>query len=288
MGGGQAKGESLFCQRVAVKELPAITMNGIVRILQPDFKKGKNDKKTSQEDLQFLKIMEEGIRKTENGHCEMPLPFKERPLLPKNRPIVMTRLEHLKRKFLKDTKFKEDYIKFMNEVFSRGDTKEAPALTQDDGVKWYIPHHGVYHPKKNKIRVVYYYSARTSLKDHLFSGRDLTNNLTGVLCRLRRHPYGVTCDVENMFHQCFVSETDRDYLRFLWWPNGDIKQELKEYRMKGVHLFGATSSPRCASYSFKYMASREKEAYPSAARFITHDFYVDNGLESAEQAKDLI
>ena len=39
------------------------------------------------------------------------------------------------------------------------------------------------------------------------------------------------------------------------------------------------------------MASQEKEAHPSAAQFIMHDFYVDDGLtsvESAQQAKDLI
>ena len=55
-------------------------------------------------------------------------------------------------------------------------------------------------------------------------------------------------------------------------------------------MFGATSSPGCASYGFKYIASQEKETYPSAARFVTHYFYVDDGLacvESAKQAKDL-
>ena len=69
----------------------------------------------------------------------------------------------------------------MNKVFTRGDAKEVPAPTQDDGVKWYIPHHDVYHPKKNKTRVVFDSSARckgTSLNDHLLSGPDLTNNLT--------------------------------------------------------------------------------------------------------------
>ena len=110
-------------------------MNDIVGILESDFKESKIDMKTSQEDLQFLKIMEEGIRKTENGHCEMPLQFKERPLLPDNRSMAMTRLEHIKRKFVRDSKCKEDYIKFMNEVFSRGDPEEAPALAQDDRVK---------------------------------------------------------------------------------------------------------------------------------------------------------
>lgn len=58
-----------------------------------------------------------------------------------------------------------------------------------------------------------------------------------------------------------------------------------------VHLFGATSSPGCASYGLKHMASQEKEAHPSAAQFIMHDLYVDDGLtsvESAQQAKELI
>ncbi|XP_078352316.1 uncharacterized protein LOC144637013 [Oculina patagonica] len=293
VGGNDVKSETSFCHKVAVKELPAVLMSDVVRVLESDFKENKDDKKTSQEDLQFLKIMEEGIGKTENEHYEMPLPFKDRPLLPDNRKMALARLEYLKRKFLKDSKYKEDYIKFMNEVFSRGDAEEAPTLVQEEGVKWYIPHHGVYHPKKNKIRVVFDCSARfkgTSLNDHLLSGPDLTNNLTGVLCRFRRYPYAITCDVGKMFHQFMVCPNDRDYLRFLWWPNGDFKQEPKEYRMK-VHLFGATSSPGCASYGFKHMASQEKEAYPSAAQFITHDFYVDDGLssvESAEQAKELI
>ena len=292
VGGSDVKSGRSFCHKVAVKELPAVTMNDIVRILESDFKENKDDKKTSQEDLQFLKILEQGIEKTENGHYEMPLPFKERPLLPDNRTVALIRLEHLKRRFLKDSKYKEDYVKFMNEVLNREDAEEAPALAQE-GVKWYIPHHGVYHPKKNKIRVVFDCSARfkgTSLNDHLLSGPDLTNNLTGVLCRFRRYPYAITCDVEKMFHQFIVREDDRDYLRFLWWPNGDVKQEPKEFRMK-VHLFGATSSPGCASYGLKHMASQEKEAFPSAAQFIAHDFYVDDGLasvESAEQAKDLI
>ena len=292
VGGGNVEGETSFCHKVAVKELPVIQMNDIVRILESDFKETKEDKKTSQEDLQFLKTMEEGIERTENGHYQMPLPFKDRPLLPNNRSMALTRLECLKRRFSKDPKYKEDYIKFMNEVLNRGDAEEVSSLAQE-GAKWYIPHHGVYHPKKNKIRVVFDCSARfkgTSLNNHLLSGPDLTNSLTGVLCRFRRYPYAITCDVEKMFHQFMVCPNDRDYLRFLWWPNGDSKQEPKEYRMK-VHLFGATSSPGCASYGFKHMASQEREAHPPAAQFITHDFYVDDGLasvESAEQAKDLI
>ena len=55
---------------------------------------------------------------------------------------------------------------------------------------WYIPHHGLFHPKKpSKIQVVFDCSAVVkgeSLSKHLLQGPDLTNNLPGVLCRFRR------------------------------------------------------------------------------------------------------
>ena len=150
VGTSNVKSERSLCHRVAVKEVLVVTMKDIVRVLESDFKEHKDSKMTSQEDLQFLKIMEEHIEKTEDGHYEMPLPFKKRPLLPDNLTTAVTRLESLP---CKDTKYQEDYIKFMNEVLSRGDAEEAPAVNK--GVKWYIPHHGVYHPKKKKIRVVF-------------------------------------------------------------------------------------------------------------------------------------
>lgn len=70
----------------------------------------------------------------------------------------------------------------------------------------------------------------------------MTNNLIGVLIRLRQYEVAYMTDVESMFHQVKVPENDRDLLRFLWWPNGDLYKEVEEYQM-AVHLFGATSSP---------------------------------------------
>ncbi len=55
------------------------------------------------------------------------------------------------------------------------------------GNVWYIPHQGVYHSRKpEKIRVVFNCSAKydgMALYDHLLTGPDLMNGLTGVLCR---------------------------------------------------------------------------------------------------------
>ena len=65
---------------------------------------------------------------------------------------------------------------------------------------------------------------------------DLTslNKLTGVLCRFRRYPYAVTCDVQ-MFHQFITREDDRDCLRILYWPNGEVKQARE--RIQGAREF---------------------------------------------------
>ncbi|KAJ8381206.1 hypothetical protein SKAU_G00019840, partial [Synaphobranchus kaupii] len=127
----------------------------------------------------------------------------------------------------------------------------------------------------------------TALNDHLLTGPDLTNGLTGVLCRFRKHPIAIMCDVEKMFHRFHVDQEDRDYLRFMWWENGELNSEPKEYRMK-VHLFGAASSPGCANYGMKYLASQHDKEYPLAANFIKESFYVDDGLVSVEHVDTAI
>ncbi|RXN39575.1 LRR and PYD domains-containing 3-like protein [Labeo rohita] len=101
------------------------------------------------------------------------------------------------------------------------------------------------------------------------------NALTGVLCRFHEHQIAIVCDVEKMFHRFHVSAEDRDFLRFLWWENGNTEKEPKEYRMR-VHIFGAASSPGCANYGMKYLAHKYEKDYPLAASFIHKN--VDDGL----------
>ena len=88
------------------------------------------------------------------------------------------------------------------------------------------------------------------------------------------------CDIEGMSHQVKVKEEYRDLLRFLWWEEGNLTKEPKGYRMT-IHLFGATSSPGCASFALKSMANDfEEEFGGSAADFLRNDFYVDDALKS--------
>ena len=99
-----------------------------------------------------------------------------------------------------------------------------------------------------------------SLNDHLLQGPDLTNKLIGVLARLRQETIAFMADIEQMFYQVKVKEEDQDFLRFLWWPDGDFTAEPEEYCM-AVHLFGAASSPGCSNYALKRTAHDYEEEF---------------------------
>lgn len=218
-----------ICHRISVKELPACTPRDVVRVLEKDFALDRNkENKVSQEDIHFLNILDKTVCQSEDKHLEMPLPFKDRPQLQNNKPLAQLRLKHLKKKLVKDQTYYSHYKHFMNEMLQQGDAEVAESEAVDVEV-WYIPHHGVYHLKKHdKLHVVFDCSARygnDSLNQHLLTGPDLTNGLAGVLCRFRRHPVAIMCDVERMFHQFLVRESDRDFLRFLWWEDGNINTD---------------------------------------------------------------
>ncbi|XP_047473555.1 uncharacterized protein LOC125028204 [Penaeus chinensis] len=241
----------------------------------------------SYQDKIFLRKMKDGIHQLKDGHYELPLPLiDDKVKLPNSKEIALCRLRSLKRKLKQNNDFLQDYVAFMKDLIKKGYAEEAPCqgLNFNDGRVWYIPHHGVYHPKKpDKIRVVFDCSAMyksESLNKNLLQGPDLTNNLIGVLCRFRKEHVAIACDIEAMFHQVKVKPDHRDLLRFLWWENGDPDSTIKEYRMT-VHLFGATSSPSVASFALKAAADDYAgQCGTEAASFVKNEFYVDDGLTS--------
>ena len=285
------QGSQRYVHRVAVRELLIPPASDVLRVLESDFNERNSEgKHVSQENVRFIQLLSENILQKEDGHLEMPLPFKgsSPPTLPNNKKLATLRLQHLKRKLKANQQFYDHYKTFMEEVIKNGDAELAPEAPAR-GIGWYIPHHGVYHPKKpGKLRVVFDCSAKfrgISLNDTLLTGPDLINSLVGVLCRFRKEAVAIICDIERMFHQFFVAPEHRTYLRFLWWEHGDLEQEPKEYQM-AVHLFGAASSPGCAIFGLKYLAQQHKERYPTAASFVENSFYVDDGLLSVPTIKE--
>lgn len=150
-------------------------------------------------------------------------------------------------------------------------------------------YHGVIDPKKpEKLRVVFDCSAEyngMSLNKALMQGPDLVNNLVSVLTRFRNDEIAIVADVEAMFYQVLVRPDHRNSLQFFWWPNRDLSLPPIAYRMK-VHLFGATSSPSCASFALRQTATDfgpEFETCISSA--VEECFHVDDFLISVPNAE---
>lgn len=160
-----------------------------------------------------------------DGHYSIELLLKNKDVrMPNNRAVAEQRALNLKKKLQRNQMFKEGYISFMND--NKGYAVKVPdeELNQSDGKVWFVPHHGVYHPKKQKIRAVFDCEASfhgITLNKQLLQGPDMTGSLIGILTRFRHEQVAVTADVESMFHQVKVPPEDADLLRFLWWPDGN-------------------------------------------------------------------
>ncbi len=94
-------------------------------------------------------------------------------------------------------------------------------------------------------------------------------------------------DVKAMFHQVKVAAEDTDFLRFLWWQDGDLNQEPVDYRMN-VHLFGAMSSPSCACYGLRRTTETIKLTFGKGKDTIHTNFYMDDCLKSVASEEEAI
>ena len=239
----------------------------------------------SQDERRFMQNAEKTQFK--RGHYEIPLPFKNpEPLVPNNKSQALTRVGWLKKRLEKDSKLSDDYRAFMSDLLAKGYARKVPPVQASpvEGKAWYIPHHGVYHPHKpGKIRVVFDCSANfkgLSLNSMLHKGPDLTNSLVGVLTRFREDRVVVMADIEEMFYQVRVPDCNSSFLRFLWWEDGNMAQEVQEYQML-VHLFGAISSPACANFALRRSAEDNESCFPpEVINTVKINFYVDDCLKS--------
>ena len=253
----------------------------------------RDDHELSREDEQFLELVTKSS-KLVNNHYSIGLPLRtSQILMPDNKSVAEQRTLNLRRRFKKDAAFHSDYTTFMSDMISKGYAEKVPedVLERNDGKKWYLPHHGVVHPQKKKLRVVFDCGATfkgVSLNSHLLQGPDLTNTLIGVLARFRKESVVIAADIEAMFHQVKVPSEDRDMLRFLWWPDGNCDQNMIEYRM-AVHLFGATSSPSCSNFALRRCAEDNMKEFSSQATdVILNNFYVDDCLASVATEEEAI
>ena len=134
-----------------------------LKVLESDFSdRSHNEESSSLDERAFLRAMVEGISVDSSGHYSMPLPFnREKDKLFNNKGLVISRAMSLKKKLIKDANYRQEYTAFMEDMMEKGFAEEVRDSddTTGQGV-WYIPHFGVFHKTKGKIRVVFDCAAR--------------------------------------------------------------------------------------------------------------------------------
>ena len=238
--------------------------------------------------------MQKSYHKRSDGQYEVCLPFKnENMKLPNNSDQVLKRLLSLKKKLHCDQEYYNEYNEFMNMMLEKKFAEKVPdcELSTEAGKVWYLFHFGVRHKQKKKIRIVFDASLRYNgicLNDLLLQGPDLTSSLLGVLLRFREGKMAVLADIQKMFYAVKVSDQHKNYLRFYWFPNGDLSKDPVQYRVT-VHIFGAVSSPSVANYVLKASAHTEEARHFSEAakKTVKTNFYVDDLLKSMDSASEL-
>ena len=221
-------------QRVSVNRIIAneTIEEQLIHMYNMDFSECLSDdlRVKSKEDAMFLELAADSIQLMK-GHYELALPFRHEDVkLPNIRQLAQQRAENLRRRFIKNPTFHEEYAAAMEKVLKAGYAEKVPDCeTQGvSGRVWYIPHHGVYHPQKGKLRVVYDCAASfqgTSLNRELLQGPDLTSSLVGVLLRFRREPVAMISDTESMFYQVQVRKEDcvtDNYMKECFSYSGNI------------------------------------------------------------------
>lgn len=89
-------------------------------------------------------------------------------------------------------------------------------------------------------------------------------------------------DIKAMYHEVCIPEDDTDLQHFLWWPAGDLSQDIVEYRMTVRHFQDFfSSSPSCANYALQRTAEENcSKSSPEAVNSMLKNFYVDGALTS--------
>ena len=252
------------------------------------------DSTMSLEEAKAVKVLEEQLQLDEkSGKFKCGLLWKDEPDLLNNFRNANGRLNSLIRKLDKDEKMKEAYVKSIQDLIDLDVVELVEDDNHDDPTRtdvFYLPHVGVWSSSPDrasfKLRPCHDASAVApngkSLNQQLMAGPPILQSIQTILLKFRTGKYVGQGDLSRMFYQVLVSTVkDKDYLRWLWRENADMKNPLKIYRFKTI-IFGATSSPMIANMCVRKLVQKRlqnesiSEVEKRACDSLTHTLYVDD------------
>ncbi len=240
---------------------------------------------------------------------ETPLPLRnEFFAFPDNKEAVHRRENNTLRRLRRDPVKLGRCLKVMEKYLASGHVEAVPdcELSGEPHKTWFLPVFPVTHHKKKKTRLVFDSSAsyhNVSLNAQLIQGPDQNNSLRAVLTRFREGPIGFIADVEQMFHSFFVEPQHINLMKFFWFKDNHPDNKLSQFRAK-VHVFGNCSSPAVATFCLRKAAeigkdeklpqtrlcnsTQQSEIIKKAQNYIARNFYVDDGLGTANSVDEAI
>lgn len=280
---------SMLSKDVTVAELWSLDILGIT---DPGERKSKKEME--------LAIMEHFLKTVSvnpEGRYEVRMPWIEgHPPISSNLKMAKTRLDSLVNKLQKDGYY-EEYRQVLCEWLAESIIEEVPDNELQNESSHYLPHRHVVklNSATTKVRPVFDASAREkgfpSLNQCLEKGINLIALVPSILTRFRLSKIGIVSDIRKAFLQISLCSNDRDFLRFLWYENGQIKV----YRHARV-VFGVTCSPFLLGAVITYHLQkilqqnenvRMTEYSDSVISKLMTSFYVDNCVTSVDSEKEL-
>lgn len=209
------------------------------------------------------------------GRYVVKIPIKPGGLpIADSRDIALRRFYQLERRLQREPELKDKYVAFMREFIALGHMQLAKSKPVP-GWTAYTPHHAVL----EKFRTVFDASclnvAGNSLNKIQLLGEKLQFDLQDQIMRFRRYKYAVIADIEKMFRQVCIDESQWDLQRILWRESPYAP--LLEYVITRV-MYGMTSATHLSTRAMIQCGRDNAESFPKAAEAIEKCFYVDDGL----------
>jgi hypothetical protein len=175
----------------------------------------------------------------------------------------------------------------MGEHLSKGYIEEVPPSENpwDEEGSHFLSHFFVLKDSETTtLRIVFAANAgRVSLNDCLQTGPCLLQNLHNLLMRFRVYNIAIVADIARAFLSIGRSESNRNYVKFLWFRNNDPSQDIIVYRYATV-VFGNTSSP----FMLVVVLQKHLEQFNSHVGIdLIAKLYMDNllsGIDTESQA----
>ena len=240
----------------------------------------------SNADAEIIQRFEKNLR-FKNDRYEVKLLWKDSlDKLGNNFEVAKKRFLSLKNKLSRTPEISQKYKEIIESQLSEGIVEECPNDDMNSG--YYMPHTAIIRPSETtSVRIVYDASSKAennnSLNDCLESGPNLNPNILDIMLKFRRFKVAFSADIEKAFLMIAIAESDRQFLKFLWFDKDS--EHFKIMQMCRL-AFGLTISPFILAATIKYHIRKYKEKMPECFEMLNGSLYVDDLYESVETAED--